>query len=263
MPDAFFELDGSRFVPAAHARGPWAPEMMHGRLLAGLAARTVELEHGDSELHPCRTTVDLFRSPRMAPVEVSTDVVRDGNRIRVVDVHIAIDGVEAARASVMMLRRAEQPDGEVWAPAEWDVARPEDIASPRWEGPDLPERPMAPWETRPITGAIWGANEQKRTWIRENFPLVQGEALTPYVRAAVIADFANPYANSGDRGLSFINADITLYLHRLPDGEWIGFETAGSRSADGVAVGICTLYDTGGAIGHSLVGAVANRRMGR
>ena len=36
------------------------------------------------------------------------------------------------------------------------------------------------------------------------------------------ADFTNPLANSGDQGLEFVNADYTLYLHRLPVGEWIG-----------------------------------------
>jgi acyl-CoA thioesterase len=102
--------------------------------------------------------------------------------------------------------------------------------------------------------------EQKRTWIRENRELIEGEALTPFLRAAVAADFTNPFANSGDAGLNFVNADITLYLHRSPVDEWIGFEVASHQSDEGIAVAECTLYDVQGAIGRSTVCGVANQR---
>ncbi len=127
------------------------------------------------------------------------------------------------------------------------------------------------WETRPISlnpspslgegqGRGFGGVEQKRAWIREARLLVAGEPLTPFVRAAIAADFTNPFANSGNRGLNFVNADITLYLHRLPETEWVGFEVASHQSEDGIAVGECTLYDTRGPIGHSTVCGVANAR---
>ena len=122
------------------------------------------------------------------------------------------------------------------------------------------------WETRPISGAAFPRPdsgrgvEQKRAWIRESRLLVEDEALTPFVRAAVAADYTNPFANSGSRGLNFVNADITLYLHRLPSSPWIGFEVASHQSEDGVCVGECTLYDERGAIGKSIVCGVANQR---
>jgi acyl-CoA thioesterase len=115
------------------------------------------------------------------------------------------------------------------------------------------------WDTRPIDGAF-GTVEQKRCWMRENRELIAGEPLTPFIRAAVACDFTNPFANSGDRGLEFVNADITLYLHRLPAGEWIGFEVNSHQSSEGVAVAECTLYDTEGAIGTSAVCGVGQRR---
>jgi hypothetical protein len=39
-----------------------------------------------------------------------------------------------------------------------------------------------------------------------------------------------PFANSGDQGLQFINADIILYLRRLPVDDWLGFEVPGHLS---------------------------------
>lgn len=253
----FFTRKEGLLVPAPHAQGPWAADMMHGRLLAGLLAAAIEDEHGDPDFHVSRLTTDLFRSPPMAPVSIRTTPVREGNRIRVVDAVAAVDGVDVARASCVLLRRADDPGGTVWAPADWSVPHPDELPRPE---PRSSGGWVVPWETRGITAGGFGAIEQKRTWMREVRELVAGEPLTPFVRVAVAADFTNPFANSGNQGLQFINADITLYLHRLPVDEWVGFEVADSRSADGVNVGHCTLYDTKGAIGHSIVCGVANTR---
>jgi acyl-CoA thioesterase len=230
--------------------------MLHGRLLAGLAARAIESDTNHPEFHVARLTVDLFRSPPMAPVQVATNLVRDGRRIRSIDVTLTSTGVEVARVRALLLRRAEQPSGQVWSPPEWSVPGPDEIDQLVFEGAQFPMPEM-----RPITAGGFGAYEQKRTWLRETRELVAGEALSPFVRVALAADFTNPFANSGDQGLHFINADITIYLRRFPQGEWIGFEVATHLSGDGIAVGQCTMYDLLGAIGLSSVCAVANPRL--
>lgn len=264
---AFFTRKGSTFTPAPHAGSPWDRNILHGRLIAGVAAQMIERDHGDPAFQFSRLTVDLFRPPPLAPIDVETRMTRDGNRIRVVEASVQNDGVEMARTSAVMLRRTEQPTGTVWSPPEWSVPHPDDIEPPQPRGgagaSRRPQGWVPPWETRPITRGGFGTVAQKRTWLRENRDLVEGEALTPFIRAANAADYANPLANSGDQGLEFINADITLYLHRLPEGDWIGFEVSSHRSAEGVAVGACTLYDTQGAIGHSLICGVANQRRDR
>ena len=79
------------------------------------------------------------------------------------------------------------------------------------------------------------------------------------MRVAFASDFTNPFANSGSEGLQFVNADITLYIHRLPSTEWLGFEVVEHHSEDGIAVGECVIHDERGAIGRSLVCALANR----
>jgi acyl-CoA thioesterase len=80
------------------------------------------------------------------------------------------------------------------------------------------------------------------------------------MRAALAADFASPFANAGDHGLGYINSDVTLYLHRLPVKEWIGFDVVNHQAADGVAIGECLLYDQQGPIGTSTVAALAQRK---
>ena len=250
--EAFFTQDGSSLVPAPVARGPWAADMLHGRLLAGVLASKVERDHGDPEFHPARVSVDLFRSPPMRPLEVEVRVVRAGKRIRVFDGTVTIDGDVYARASIVLLRRTEQPAGDIWSAPAWDVPHPDSLPEPAWD---------APWEMRPISEGGFGTFDQKRMWLRETRALIEGEAMTPFVRVATAADIANPLANSGTNGLEFINSDVTLYLARLPVDEWIGFDVARHVAADGVAVGECVVYETRGPLGTSTVSAVAQRRM--
>ena len=225
--------------------------MLHGRLLAGLVARTVELDYPDPAYRVARLTLDMFRFPPMQPFNVTTRVARDGRRVRALDVSISSGAVEVARASVLMLRTGLHPQVTVWHPGEWTVPRPDELEPPEEMGD-------TGWEIRLITpGGFW-SSERKQLWSRDGWPLVEGEALSPLVRAALAADLPNPLANSGVEGLPFINADLTLFLARAPESEWIGLDVIGHVGADGIAIGTCTLYDTTGPIGASTVCALAN-----
>lgn len=120
--------DGLRPVP--EARSPWAADMLHGRLLAGLAARAVEGASLDPALRVVRLTVDMFRSPPMTPLRVATQKIRDGRRVHVVDVSIRTADVEVARARALLLRSGPHPDAMMWRAPEWTVALPEPVPSP-------------------------------------------------------------------------------------------------------------------------------------
>ena len=227
--------------------------MLHGRFLAGLAARAVEDMGNDAALSIARLTVDMFRSPPMSAIEVAAEVVRDGHRVRVVTASIRSADVEVARASALLLRTGPHPPGTMWQAPKWDAPRPEALASPG-NGDTF-----GGWDVRLITpGGFW-TSDRKRLWSRDRWQLVAGEESSPVVRAALAADLPNPLANSSAEGLQFINADLTLFLARPPISEWIGVEVADHIGHDGLAVGSCTLYDTTGAIGSSTVCALANR----
>lgn len=256
--EPFFQHEGDgRYRPNDICRGPWDPNSLHGRVVAGLLAHEIEQRHRDPAFQPARLTVDLYRMPPFAAAEVATRIERDGNRIRAVDATFSSEGVAIARASCVLLRRAENPEGTVWSPPNWKVPHPDEIAPPAQEWG--PRGPM--WDTRVIDHGF-GSTEQKHAWLRENRPLADDLEMTPFVRAAFAADFTNPFANSGNAGLKFVNADITLYLHRLPRGEWLGFQVVEHHATDGVALGECALYDLEGPIGRSIVCGLANRRKG-
>ncbi|MDR3513937.1 MAG: thioesterase family protein [Caulobacteraceae bacterium] len=252
---AFFTRDGAGFLANPVSRGPWNPQSLHGRVVIGLLAFAIEERCGDPAYTPARLTVDMYRLPDFSPLSVETRLVRDGHRIKVVDAELFSAGVSVGRATSQLLRRTEQPPGRVWSPPDWDAPKPWDIAPPS----DARVALGGMWAVRPIVGAM-GTLGPRRMWMAEVRELVEGSPLTPWVRAALASDFASPFANAGDAGLAYINTDVTLYMHRPPQDEWIGFEVVNHQSADGVAIGECWLYDVNGPVGAASVCALAQKR---
>lgn len=254
--EPFFQRDSGTLRPMPISRGPWNESSLHGRVVIGLLARELERAHGAEDFQPARLTVDMYRLPDLSPVTVETAMVRDGRRIRVADATFVSGGRPAARATCQLLRRSAEPPGRVWSPPPWDAPPPADLPPP-----DDPRTGLGGmWETRPISGTFGGVGE-RRLWMREVRELIGGEPLTPWARVALAADFASPFANAGDAGLGWINCDVTLYLARLPESEWIGFEVTDHRSSAGVAIGACRLHDEAGPIGSATVCALAQSRL--
>jgi hypothetical protein len=251
----FFTRDADGFRPTDIGVSPWDRKSLHGRVVVGLLACVIEERHGDDAYMPARLTVDMFRLPGLDPVEVTARLVRDGKRIKVVEAEFFSGGVSMARASCQLLRRTENPPGTVWSPPSWDAPKPDDMPPP---DPTLGMNGM--WAVRRITGAI-GTVGPRKLWMSEVRDVVGGTPITPFVRVATGADFASPFANAGDRGLGYINSDVTLYLHRLPVTEWIGYEVVNHHATDGVAIGECWLYDEAGPIGTASVAALGQRQM--
>jgi len=242
-----FERRDGLLVPTRQARGPWG-DTIGGRNLSGLVAYAVELEHGDDDYQPARLTVDMFRPvPATGGLQVKTAMVRRGYRIRVIDASLCDEnGLELLRGTLVQLRRGQAPSGTVWSPPEWRGPAPESLPPFR----------------HPENGLSWDMRRTEReAWVRELRPFVGGEMLTPFVRAALAADSANGTANSSEHGLGYINADLSMYLTRLPEGEWIGVEATGHGSDRGVAIGTTSLYDSTGRIGHVALCAVADSRL--
>ena len=252
----FFAKRGDTFIPNPVSNGPWDPNSMHGRVVIGLLAHVIEERHGSDEFVPARLTVDMFRLPNIqTPVEVTTKLVRDGKRIKVVEAEFFSGGTSMARASCQLLRRTENAPGNVWSPSNWDAPSPDTIPTPT--DPRLGMN--GKWTTRPIVGHM-GSLGPRRLWMSEVRELVEGVPMSPFVHVATGADFASPFANAGDQGLGYINSDVTLYLHRLPVTRWIGFDVVNHHASDGIAIGECWLYDEKGPIGTSTVAALAQRK---
>jgi hypothetical protein len=228
--------------------------MLHGRLLAGLAVRELERDHVDGGFAVVRLTIDLFSVVPMAPVSLRWTRTRDGRRVRAVEVVVTCEGRDVARAAALLLVPPGAPRGVVWGQPPWDVPSPDRLpASVR----SAEAEAMGAPELRFIGPALGDGPGPHRAWLREPYPLVDGEELSPSVRAVIAADVTNPISNWGDEGLQYINSDITVLLVRSPVGEWIGLEVTDHLDASGISAGVCRLYDTTGPIGHAVVTGVS------
>lgn len=250
MTDSYYLEQDGQFLPQVASRGPWDPNSLSGSAMVGLLAFAVERAVDTSDYMPARLTVDMYRLPDFSPVDIQARIVRDGYRIKVIDVEFVANGQSMARASCQLLRRTSNAEVRVWQPAGWDAPRPEALASPE-----------ETWgRRRRVIEGDMNQYGRKRMWLAEDRELVAGHTLSPFLRAALVADLTNPWANSGDGGLGYINSDVTLYLHRLPVDDWIGLDVMNHQATDGVAIAECWLHDRDGMIGSSSVTGLAQRK---
>lgn len=259
MPMAMFTLEDDKLVPSPLARSMWSPEQMHGVAVSGALARGLEArlaEIGRSDLQPARYTVDLFQPAKMAPCTVTTEIVREGKRICLIDAVLRQDGKPVARASCTFLLATESPSGIVWGPAEHPEAPPTDVVPPS-------EEPRVPFFT---SDAPWSQSfpehqnaGRKQTW-QAGLHVIEGEAGTPFQSLASIADATSMLVNWGTEGVQFINTDITLALARPPISREIGLSVTDRVEHAGISVGTVEVFDRAGPLGTAMVTALANAK---
>jgi len=262
VPDAIFHLDGDRVVPTELARGPWSPDAQHGGAPAALLARAVErCDPGPADF-VARMTIELLRPVPLAPMTMRARTVRPGKKVQLIEASL-FDGdeVEVVRATALRLRTADLAL-PVPEPAPLDIPTPD--ASPAFQirfDPDV-ELPLGFWKTVELRQArgSWTESGAATVWFRLQVPVVAGEAPTPFQRVAAAADFGNGISAALERGkYLFINPDLTIYLHRLPVGEWVALDARTYAEAEGIGVAESALYDERGRIGRSAQALLIDR----
>jgi hypothetical protein len=262
MADAIFLPDGPRFIPTELARGPWSPEAQHGGPPAALLARALAREPADGDMLVARLTVELLRPVPIAPLTVATRVERRGRKVQLLGASLHAGDVEVARATALRIRRAALP-----VPA--DLPR-----SPTPPAPAAGVDGQPPWaaalgyaafhnegvEHRFVAGSFASAGPAT-DWIRLRVPLVAGEETPPLARVAAAADFGNGVSWTLSRldGWGFINPDLTLYLYRVPVGEWICLDAVTHVASEGVGLAESRLFDEVGGIGRALQSLLLER----
>jgi acyl-coenzyme A thioesterase PaaI-like protein len=253
---AYFEREGDFFVPNEIAKGGWGPTL-GGQVVGGLLAREIDRATVDTDLQPARLTVDILRRVSMDPVRVHALLVRSGGRMQAVEATITQGAEEVARASALYLRRGPQPADDVWTTP---ITMPPVPDMPD-EWPDSTPMFVQPYGRDPDSACgdfAWQHDGRRYAWVYDFRELVKGEKLTPFVRAAMAVDVTASLTNFGLTGLRFINADYTMMLSRLPEGEFIGMASLTHYSHSGVATATASLFDVHGPIGNGVSTAIAN-----
>jgi hypothetical protein len=256
LPEAVFHRDGDRFVPTELARGPWDPNAQHGGPSGALLARLLEQHDVAPPAHVVRMTIELMRPVPMQPIELRARTLRPGKKVQLVEASVLAGDTEVVRATALRIRHADVEFADA----------PDDRLTP---GPGrLRERfeNLGPlnfgfaMEMSAARGEV-GVPGPAAVWFRLAVPVVAGEETTPLMRVAAAADFGNGIsgAASWDEHL-FINPDLTIYVHRLPVGKWIGLDAVTWPTHEGVGVADAALYDERGRIGRSVQALLLDRR---
>ena len=109
--EPIFRVDGDRVVTSPDAAGPWDPRMQHGSAPAALVVWAAEAIPTPVPMRIARVTIDLMRPVPVAPLTVSSEILRDGRKIQLCGVRLLADGVLVVSATVLKIKRqaAELP----------------------------------------------------------------------------------------------------------------------------------------------------------
>ncbi|HMF83770.1 MAG TPA: thioesterase family protein [Acidimicrobiia bacterium] len=257
LPDAVFHRDGDRYVPTALARGPWDPNAQHGGPSAALLARSVEEHEAASPAHVARMTIELLRPVPMQPIDVRARTVRPGKKVQLVESSVLADETEVVRATALRIRREDIPFAD--PPDDRLVPGPNEQLREHFENIGGLNFGFA-MDVSLARGEV-GVPGPAAVWFRLAVPIVAGEEPTPLMRVAAAADFGNGISGAvtWDEHL-FINPDLTIYLHRLPFGPWVGLDAHTWPTHEGVGFADAALYDERGRIGRSVQALLLDRR---
>jgi len=251
VPAALFSRDGAGFRATRLAGSPWSAEALHGGPPAALLAREIErFEDGDAFM-VVRLTVELLRPVPYERLDIATTLRRPGRNVQLIEATLRTAAHEVARATGLRIRRSEVHLPEELASEPPPPGPSEGHPGRRGPGPFLPGFHSEGVEHRFIRG---GFDEPGPAidWIRVKVPLVEGEPLSPLERACAAADFGNGVSGLLPGSHTYINPDLTVYLHRYPEGEWICLDAVTHVHPNGIGLAQSRLSDERGPIGSAM-----------
>ncbi len=257
---ALYTFDGTSYLPGPMCVGPWSPDAQHGgpvsALLAGAVESAVDPRFDDVVVQVVRVTVELLRPVPLAPLTMTSAVVRPGRNVQLVEAAMHSGDHEVARARALRIRRApmEVPVERAVPPAPVPSSDPPPSTVARRtafaEAVDL----------RFVKGS-WDDTGPVTMWTRLLVPVVEGTDPSPLQRTVAAADFGNGVSRvlEFDRH-TFINPDLTVALGRVPQGEWIGFDVVSRLSGDGFGQAESAVFDPIGPVGRSIQSLLVTER---
>jgi len=238
-----FDLVNGDYVPTSLTASPWDKRSLNGIAINALAAHVVESTPSPAPMVVSRLVTDILRPTRQAPISTRIEVIREGRKLQLLQVELVQDGVATARTSALRVRIGDSPA----TPFAVHALTPADL-------PPLNRRrsgigPIA--ETRLEAGGLEVLGPGL-VWSRMFGEIVPGVAISPFVHAAMAADYGSgtsSYVNW--REWSYANVDISLHLTRMPEGPWLRVSAMTESAGNGTAVVATRLSDERGEFAHA------------
>jgi Thioesterase-like superfamily len=184
-------------------------------------------------------------------MRVEAELMRPGRSVQMIEATLSgEDGpLMVARAWRIRSGEIEIPDDVLTTPAP--PPGPEEGGKPEFfsTGQDVGYHTAMEWRS---VGGGFREPGPATVWMRMGCQLVAGEAPSPLQRTLVAADVGNGISAVLDWSrFLFINVDLSVYLERMPEGEWVCVDAVTLPQHHGIGTAESVLSDERGRIGRA------------
>ena len=235
----YFIPDGEGFDPSGLARNPWFSNAVAGGPIAALIGHVIEAAGFDPGFEICRLTIDILGVvPRRTLVPRITPV-RKGRQAQLHRIELFAGEKLVVQAHVLHARQLDTPP--------FPAAQPHPAAEEVADDNFLIGAGMAgAIKTRPIMGGVRKPGRGV-SWMRMDGEVVQGMAVSPFVKACLFADFGNGVGSATHaHEWSYANLDISIQFFRMPRGDWFLLDAQTEGAGNGHAVAQSIFADSDG-----------------
>jgi hypothetical protein len=193
-----------------------------------------------------RISYDILGRLALDECEIRVETVRPGRTIELLEAVVRIAGRPVVRARAWLL--AQQDTTAVAGGAGDRLPPPHGFA--QWPMDDLwPGGYIASLDVRPLAPPQPG---RATAWVSTPLTLVAGESSGPLAAYLALVDTANGIAvRQSPTAWLFPNVDLTVQLHRGPEGRWTGLDTTVVFGPAGLGLTSTVLYDVHGPVGQA------------
>jgi hypothetical protein len=278
MSDSYYELidsgvdegldevgaPGEKFTTTDLVRSTWSAAIQHAAPVSALLVRALERCAQRDDTRLSRVSVDLLGPvPAEGDLWVRSQLDRAGKQIELVSAEMLGLGPDGRPRPVAKASgwRLQTLDTRVVVHAAAPPLRPVTEARSRDLERDWDRNYVHSLDWRWLTAPM--NDGPGESWLKPTVDLVKGETMTPLQRLFAVADDANGIGTKLDiTKWTFLNTDLVVHVHRIPEGEWIGIRAETNYGPDGIGTTIGTLFDQRGALGGIQQSVLVRRRPG-
>jgi hypothetical protein len=197
-----------------------------------------------------RATFEILKPVPVAPLTVEAEVLRPGRSVTLTGATLSDQNGPVMRTHAWVIRTADL-DLEHIVHGDDPPAGPEKGREvEHFAADDVNYLNAMEW--RFVKGSFLEYGPAA-AWGRMKVALVEGEEISPLSRVLALADSGNGISATIDFGeWVYINTDLSVYLHRLPVGEWVCLDAQTSIQPTGIGLATSVLSDERGVIGRGM-----------
>lgn len=242
-------IDEHHYKPTVHAGGAWDPDEQHFSPLGGLIVHAIDRHlaaRPDNGLVLARIGFDILGRLALDACEIRVETIRPGRTIELIEAVALIADRPVVRARAWFLASC---DTSAVAGGAADRLTPPDARVPGSLTDVWPGGYIASLDVRPLAPPLPG---RATAWVSTPLDLVAGEPASALASYIALVDTANGIAvRQPPTAWLFPNVDLTLHLHRQPEGHWTGLDTTVVFGPTGQGITSTVLHDITGPVGHA------------